>query len=194
MAFSLASAPPLVKKTLLKPAGARSVMRLAASPRCRLTVDGAIVVSRSACSLMAETTAGCWWPMFTFTSWLEKSRYWRPEWSHTRQPSPPEMTNGFSCAWADQEWNTCASRSMARWSRSLPTVVVVSVTGYRASFFLQCCWGGLGLGHDVVGEGRDHRLAIDTQCLFLVVVLQVAGELVDAELLQRFQLLDVVVG
>src|SRR5690554_5732776 len=194
MAFSLASAPPLVKKTLLKPSGARSVMRLAASPRCRLTVDGAMVVSRSACSLIAATTAGCWWPMFTFTNWLEKSRYWRPEESHTRQPWPPEMTNGFNCAWADQEWKTCLSSSTARASRSTPASVVC-VTGYRASFF----FGGSqasrksGFGDDVVGERRDHRFAVDAEGLFLVVVLQVAGELVDAELLQGFQLLDVVV-
>ena len=53
MAFSLASAPPFVKKTLWKPVGARPMMRFAASPRARFTVDGAIVVSRSACSWIA---------------------------------------------------------------------------------------------------------------------------------------------
>ena len=74
IAFSIASAPPLVKKTLLKPSGARSTMRWAASPRERVAVEGATVASRPACSMMAAVTAGCWWPMFTLTSWLEKSR------------------------------------------------------------------------------------------------------------------------
>ena len=73
-AFSIASAPPLVKNTLFRPAGARSVIRRAASPRVRLAVDGAMVASVAACSWMARTTAGCWWPMLTLTSWLEKSR------------------------------------------------------------------------------------------------------------------------
>ena len=35
---------------------------------------GPIVASVAACSWMAWTTAGCWWPMLTLTSWLEKSR------------------------------------------------------------------------------------------------------------------------
>ena len=37
------------------------------------------------------------------------------------------------------------------------------------------------LRRDVLGERRDHRLAVDPQRLLLVVVLEVAGELVDAE-------------
>ncbi len=74
MAFSIASAPPLVKNTLSMPAGARSVIRRAASPRARLAVGGEIVVRSAACSWIAATTAGCWWPMLTLTSWLEKSR------------------------------------------------------------------------------------------------------------------------
>ena len=74
IAFSLASAPPLVKKTLENPAGACDRMRSAACPRVRLAVAGAIVVSVAACSWIAATTRGCWWPMLTLTSWLEKSR------------------------------------------------------------------------------------------------------------------------
>ena len=35
---------------------------------------GAIVQSLSACSLIAATSFGCWWPMLALTSWLEKSR------------------------------------------------------------------------------------------------------------------------
>nr|KEP24398.1 hypothetical protein DA06_15230 [Georgenia sp. SUBG003] len=74
MAFSFASAPPLVKKTLLKPSGAWERIRSAASPRARLAYPGATVASSSACSLIAATTRGCPWPMLRFTSWDEKSR------------------------------------------------------------------------------------------------------------------------
>ncbi len=74
MAFSLASAPPLVKKTLLKPSGARAVISRAASARVRLAWAGATVASVCACSMIAATTLGCWWPMLVKTSWLEKSR------------------------------------------------------------------------------------------------------------------------
>ncbi|MNP70920.1 hypothetical protein D3C76_1672240 [compost metagenome] len=74
IAFSLASAPPLVKKTFLKPAGACSMMRLAASPRIKLAVAGAMVANDAACSWMVAITAGCWWPRLVLISWLEKSR------------------------------------------------------------------------------------------------------------------------
>ncbi len=121
MAFSLASAPPLVKNTLWNPDGARETMRFAASPRARLTVDGAMVVSSSACSRIACTTAGCWCPMLTFTSWLEKSRYSRPEWSHTREPRPLAIVSVEACDCADQEWKTW-SLSSSRASSSRPSV------------------------------------------------------------------------
>jgi hypothetical protein len=60
MAFSIASAPPLVKNTLLNPSGARAAIRCAATPRVRLAVAGPIVASVAACSWIAATTAGCW--------------------------------------------------------------------------------------------------------------------------------------
>ena len=53
---------------------ATSVMSRAASLRASLAWNGAMVHSRPACSWMAATSFGCWWPMFTFISWLEKSR------------------------------------------------------------------------------------------------------------------------
>ena len=74
MAFSLASAPPLVKKILSMPSGASSAMRAAASPRAAFACWGATVASLPACSAMAATMAGCWWPALVLTSWLEKSR------------------------------------------------------------------------------------------------------------------------
>ena len=58
MAFSLASAPPLVKKTAERPSGATSVMSRAASLRASLAKDGWIVASRAACSWIAATTFG----------------------------------------------------------------------------------------------------------------------------------------
>ncbi|MCP2318125.1 hypothetical protein APR12_003478 [Nocardia amikacinitolerans] len=106
MAFSLASAPPLVKNTLSIPSGASDVIRWAASPRRRFAVAGPMVARRAAWSAIAAVTTGCWWPMFTLTIWLAKSRYSRPAWSHTRQPRPPASTTGCSAACADQEWNT----------------------------------------------------------------------------------------
>src|SRR4051812_34956607 len=60
---------------------------------------------------MPATTFGCWWPMFTFTSWLEKSRYFVPAASQTVLPRPPAITIGARFAWADQEWKTCARSS-----------------------------------------------------------------------------------
>ena len=74
MAFSFASAPPLVKNTFAKGSPATSRMRSAASPLVRLACAGATVGSTAACCWIAATTFGCAWPMFVLTSWLEKSR------------------------------------------------------------------------------------------------------------------------
>ncbi len=74
MAFSLASAPPLVKKTFENPSGVRSRMSSAACARVSFACAGATVVSCAACSWIAATTRGCWCPMLTLTSMLEKSR------------------------------------------------------------------------------------------------------------------------
>jgi hypothetical protein len=68
MAFSFASAPPLVKNTFSKPAGASSESRVAASPRASLACCGAIVASFAAWAAIAAVTFGCWWPMLVFTS------------------------------------------------------------------------------------------------------------------------------
>jgi hypothetical protein len=73
-AFSIASAPPLVKKTFSIPSGDTSAISRAASDRTSLACCGAIVDSFAACSRMASTTLGCWWPMLTLTSCEEKSR------------------------------------------------------------------------------------------------------------------------
>ena len=73
-AFSLASAPPFVKNTFEKPAGAISLMSRASSPRVAFAIEGWIVASRPACSWIAATRSGCWWPRFRFTSCDEKSR------------------------------------------------------------------------------------------------------------------------
>jgi hypothetical protein len=81
-------------------------MSRAASLRAALAWNGAMVHSLSACSLMAATSLGCWWPMLTFTSWLEKSRYRLPASSQIHEPSPPAMTSGLKAFCADQEWKT----------------------------------------------------------------------------------------
>ena len=74
-AFSIASAPPLVKKTWVnRSPGARSTMSRAASERAALACCGATVASSAACSWIAATTLGWPKPMFVKTSWPEKSR------------------------------------------------------------------------------------------------------------------------
>ena len=78
IAFSIASAPPLVKNTLFRLAGASSAIIRAASLRAAFACCGAIVARIPACSWIAAMTLGCWWPMFVLTSWLEKSRYRLP--------------------------------------------------------------------------------------------------------------------
>ena len=75
IAFSVASAPPLVKNTLSMLSGATSMMRRAASDRSALAWNGAMVHSRPAASWIAAISLGCWWPRLTFISWLLKSRY-----------------------------------------------------------------------------------------------------------------------
>ncbi len=74
IAFSVASAPPLVKNAMSMSPGASSATIAASSARLALACCGATVHSRSACSLMAATTFGCWWPMLVLTSCDEKSR------------------------------------------------------------------------------------------------------------------------
>ena len=74
IAFSLASAPPAVKKTFSKPSGARCRISRAASARVAFPWAGATVVSLDSCSVMPAMILGCWWPMFVNTSWPEKSR------------------------------------------------------------------------------------------------------------------------
>ena len=59
IAFSLASAPPLVKKTMFMPSGATSAMTRAASERMSLAIARETVISRPACSWMAATSFGC---------------------------------------------------------------------------------------------------------------------------------------
>ncbi|CAM5657463.1 hypothetical protein SMICM304S_05134 [Streptomyces microflavus] len=60
MAFSTASAPPLVKKILSRSPGVRSAMRRAASERASMANAGAKVASLPACSWIAAITVGCW--------------------------------------------------------------------------------------------------------------------------------------
>ena len=144
IAFSLASAPPLVKNTLVNPSGAWLSTRSAARPRVRFAVAGATVVSVAACSWIAATTRGCWWPMLVLTSWLEKSRYRRPAWSHTVDPSPPAMTSGFRCACADHEWKTWSrSRRSAVASSSVVMVPLLRGAGPRAGAVLDARARGL---------------------------------------------------
>ena len=74
IAFSFASAPPFVKNDLTRLPGVTSAISRASSERLSFAIGGPIVQSRSACSLIAATIFGCWWPMLTLTSCEAKSR------------------------------------------------------------------------------------------------------------------------
>jgi hypothetical protein len=74
IAFSFASAPPFVKNDIVRSPGVTSAKSRASSERYSFAIIGPIVQSRSACSLIAATTFGCWWPSETFTSCEAKSR------------------------------------------------------------------------------------------------------------------------
>ena len=60
MAFSVASAPPLVKNTRFSVPGARPAMSRAASERDSSAKLGAMVHCRAAASWIAATSFGCW--------------------------------------------------------------------------------------------------------------------------------------
>jgi hypothetical protein len=72
--FSFASAPPFVKNDMVRSPGVTSASSRPRVERDSVAIGGPIVVSRSACSLIAATTFGCWWPIETLTSWEAKSR------------------------------------------------------------------------------------------------------------------------
>ena len=73
-AFSFASAPPFVKNVRQRFPGVTSAMSRASSERLSFAIGGPIVQSRSAWSLIAWTSFGCWWPIDTLTSCEAKSR------------------------------------------------------------------------------------------------------------------------
>ena len=74
IAFSFASAPPFVKNDIVRSPGVTSASRRAELERGSFAIGGPIVQSLSACSLIAATTFGCWWPIETLTSCEAKSR------------------------------------------------------------------------------------------------------------------------
>ena len=74
IAFSFASAPPFVKNVIEMSPGVTSARRRASVDRGSVAIGGPIVQSLSACSLIAATSFGCWWPIETLTSWDAKSR------------------------------------------------------------------------------------------------------------------------
>src|SRR5829696_809378 len=111
IACSMASAPPLVKNTLSRSPGVWLAISRAASDLAALACCGATVQRYAACSWMAETIRGCWWPMLVKTSWEVKSSSRWPSWSQTWEPSALVITIGFSDPWADQEWKTCLRSS-----------------------------------------------------------------------------------
>ena len=126
IACSFASAPPFVKNTCSMPSGASSAMRRAASERASFTCCGAIVQMSAACSWIARTTAGCWWPMFVLTSCEERSSISLPSPSHTREPSAFTTVMGENGPCACHEWKTCFRSSS--WA-ARPRSIISCVTG-----------------------------------------------------------------
>ena len=74
IAFSLASAPPLVKKKQSMSPGVTSASFAPSRARGSVAMNGLAYGSRAACSWIARTTRGSVCPMFTHINWLLKSR------------------------------------------------------------------------------------------------------------------------
>ena len=74
MAFSLASAPPLVKKKQSMSPGVMAASFAPSRARTSVAMNGLAYGSLAACSWMACTTRGSPCPMFTHINWLLKSR------------------------------------------------------------------------------------------------------------------------
>ena len=74
IAFSLASAPPFVKKKTSMSPGASSASFAPSRARGSVARNGLAYASTAACSWIAFTTFGCEWPTFEHISWLLKSR------------------------------------------------------------------------------------------------------------------------
>ena len=74
IAFSFASAPPRQKNAFVRLAGVTSASIWPSRPRGSVAIPGWAKHSFAACSWIARTTLGCWWPMFRFISCDEKSR------------------------------------------------------------------------------------------------------------------------
>src|SRR5919205_418930 len=141
MAFSFASAPPLVKNTFSMCAGAWDRILAAAVARTWLACAGATVARLVACCAMAAMTLGCWWPMLVFTSWLEKSRYVLPSWSHTVLPEPPAIAIELRDFCADQEWKTFArSRAMTSALLTVPLLTTAPGTAVLATAESRIAW------------------------------------------------------
>jgi hypothetical protein len=63
-----------VKKDMVRSPGVTSASRRPSFERDSLAIGGPIVQSCSACSLIAATIFGCWWPSERLTSCDAKSR------------------------------------------------------------------------------------------------------------------------
>jgi hypothetical protein len=74
IAFSFASAPPFVKKDIVRFPGVTSASSRPSFDLDSLAIGGPIVQSSAACSLIAATTFGCWCPSDRLTSCDAKSR------------------------------------------------------------------------------------------------------------------------
>jgi hypothetical protein len=89
IAFSFASAPPLVKKNVSMSPGAIAASFCPSLARASVAMKGLAYASVSACRWMARTTRGSPWPMLTHISWLLKSRKRRLSGVQNQHPFAP---------------------------------------------------------------------------------------------------------
>ena len=87
IAFSLASAPPFVKKKCSMSPGAIAASFTPSRARASVAMNGFAYASVAACSWIARMTAGCPCPMLLHINWLLKSRYRLPSGVQKYTPS-----------------------------------------------------------------------------------------------------------
>ncbi len=100
IAFSLASAPPFVKKNASMSPGVISASLAPRRARGSVAMNGLAYASVAACSWIAAMTRGWPWPMFVHISWLLKSRKRLPSGVQNHEPFAPAtgMGSALPCA------------------------------------------------------------------------------------------------
>ena len=107
MAFSLASAPPLVKKNVSMSPGVTSASFAPRRARGSVAMNGLAYASDAAWSWMARITFGWPCPMLVHISWLLKSRNRLPSGVQKYTPSARAIGIGSTADCADHSKMVC---------------------------------------------------------------------------------------